>query len=440
MSACWVCGQPSALHTPCFQSVPRGTTGHAVTPSRARLDRLPDVDERMADDQRVHAAGATADGLLDRDAGLLRTGHEVVDEDAEATPRAGLELLDDADEIVDAAEVFDHHALDTEVVAPDLLDEFGVVPAFDVDPARQCHPGLRLYRHRAGCGARRCGRRCTSRGGEDHGLAVDEVAGSDRERFPAAVPVLELHPAVLDANHGADVTGLGVLDDHADFHRLLGLRGAFGAGCWRGHRCHSDQPPGDRRVTPVLLNRDTAEGIANGTITLVLRRWDAPRAKAGGTQRTVAGTVRIDDVAEYPGSYRVTAAQARAAGYPDAKTAQQELDRRPAKHTYVITVSYLAPDERPELAADDRLVCRRRRRDRRPARRWDAAAETPWTREYLEMIGANEAVRAPDLAARVGLDVPRFKRRVRQLKGLGLTISLDVGYRLSPRGKAFLGR
>jgi hypothetical protein len=27
---------------------------------------------------------------------------------------------------------------------------------------------------------------------------------------------------------------------------------------------------------------------------------------------------------------------------------------------------------------------------------------------------------------------------VRQLKGLGLTISLDVGYRLSPRGRAYL--
>src|ERR1700737_1755522 len=76
-------------------------------------DRLPDVDERMADDQRVHAAGATADGLLDLagDASLLRAGHEVVDEDAEPTPRAGLEFLDDADEIVDAAEVFDHNAL-----------------------------------------------------------------------------------------------------------------------------------------------------------------------------------------------------------------------------------------------------------------------------------------------------------------------------------------
>jgi hypothetical protein len=188
----------------------------------------------------------------------------------------------------------------------------------------------------------------------------------------------------------------------------------------------------------VLINRDTAEGIMNGAITLVLRRWDAPRARPGGTQRTVAGTIRVDDVTEYPRSYRVTAAQARAAGYPDAKTAQKELDRRPAKHTYAIAVSYLAPDERPDLAADDRLSTGDVDAITVRLGRWDAAAETPWTRQYLTMIGDNEAVRAPDLAARVGLDVPRFKRRVRQLKGLGLTISLDVGYRLSPRGKAFL--
>jgi hypothetical protein len=160
----------------------------------------------------------------------------------------------------------------------------------------------------------------------------------------------------------------------------------------------------------------------------------------GGTQRTVAGTIRIDDIAEYPGCYRVTAAQAHAAGYPDARTAQKDLDRRPAKHTYVMTVSYLGPDERPELAADDRLSDADVAAIAARLARWDDAAETPWTRDYLEMIGGNEAVRAPDLAARVGLDVPRFKRRVRQLKGLGLTISLDVGYRLSPRGKAFLCR
>jgi hypothetical protein len=154
-------------------------------------------------------------------------------------------------------------------------------------------------------------------------------------------------------------------------------------------------------------------------------------------QRTMAGTIRIDDVTELPGRHRVTVAQARAAGYPDAATAQRDLDRRPARHTYAIAVSYLGPDERPDLAADDRLSADDVDAIAARLDRWDAATE-PWTRRYLELIAANEAVRAPDLAERVGMDVPRFKRRIRQLKGLGLTISLDVGYRLSPRGRAFL--
>lgn len=187
----------------------------------------------------------------------------------------------------------------------------------------------------------------------------------------------------------------------------------------------------------MLLTRDTAEGITNGRITLVLRRWDAPRVKTGGTQRTVAGTIRIDAVTEHAGGYRVTAAEARAAGYPSAASAQRDLDKRPARHTYVIAVSFLAPDERPDLAADDRLSEADVAAIGARLARWDAATQ-PWTRQYLEMIGANEAVRAPDLAERVDLDVPRFKRRVRQLKALGLTISLDVGYRLSPRGRAYL--
>ena len=151
----------------------------------------------------------------------------------------------------------------------------------------------------------------------------------------------------------------------------------------------------------MLLNRATADGIADGSITLVLRRWDTARAKAGGTQRTPAGTIRIDDVVEYPAGYRVTDAQARAAGYRDAAAAHAALDRRRAKHLYVIEVSYTGPDERPAIAADDALtgddvavICER-------LARFDAASTTgPWTRRYLELIRDNEAVRAPDLAAR----------------------------------------
>lgn len=36
------------------------------------------------------------------------------------------------------------------------------------------------------------------------------------------------------------------------------------------------------------------------------------------------------------------------------------------------------------------------------------------------------------------MDRTRFKTNVRKLKGLGLTESLKIGYRLSPRGEAVL--
>jgi hypothetical protein len=190
----------------------------------------------------------------------------------------------------------------------------------------------------------------------------------------------------------------------------------------------------------VLLNRATAEGIARGEVSLVLRRWDRARVKPGGTQRTIAGTIRIDGVQQRPPDHRVTAKQARAAGFPDAAAAQAELDRRPAEHTYLITVSFAGDDERPVLAADDALSEADIAAITARLDRLDAASDSgPWTKRYLRLIADNEAVRAPDLAAGEGLDVPRFKRRVRRLKELGLTISLDVGYRLSPRGRAFLG-
>jgi hypothetical protein len=47
-------------------------------------------------------------------------------------------------------------------------------------------------------------------------------------------------------------------------------------------------------------------------------------------------------------------------------------------------------------------------------------------------------VRAGDLAEAFGRERLKFKTDVRKLKALGLTESLEVGYRLSPRGRAFL--
>jgi hypothetical protein len=191
----------------------------------------------------------------------------------------------------------------------------------------------------------------------------------------------------------------------------------------------------------VLLNHATADGIADGSVTLVLRRWDAARIRPGRTQRTSAGTIRIGEVTEYPAGYRVTDEQARRAGYPDAEAAMAQLDRRGSGAIYAVAVSYLAPDERPALAADDRLTADDVAAIAERLDRWDAASRgRPWTRQTLALIAANETVRAPELAARMGFETVHFKRNVRKLKGLGLTISLEVGYRLSPRGRAFLQR
>lgn len=69
-----------------------------------------------------------------------------------------------------------------------------------------------------------------------------------------------------------------------------------------------------------------------------------------------------------------------------------------------------------------------------------ASARGAWTGPALAAIAADPGRRAPDLAARLGWPAAPFKTAVRHLKALGLTESLDVGYRLSARGRAFLSQ
>ena len=61
-----------------------------------------------------------------------------------------------------------------------------------------------------------------------------------------------------------------------------------------------------------------------------------------------------------------------------------------------------------------------------------------WTYEILQAIDDHPGLRAPDLAASFGRETLPFKRDVRKLKELGLTISLPIGYQLSPRGQLTL--
>ena len=85
------------------------------------------------------------------------------------------------------------------------------------------------------------------------------------------------------------------------------------------------------------------------------------------------------------------------------------------------------------LSEDDRAEI-----DRRLRRLDGASSHGPWTGETLAIIAERPEVRAADLAAALGRERAPFKLDVRKLKALGLTLSFEIGYRLSPRGEAYL--
>ncbi len=58
----------------------------------------------------------------------------------------------------------------------------------------------------------------------------------------------------------------------------------------------------------------------------------------------------------------------------------------------------------------------------------------------LALIARKPGTRAADLAPAMQSELLKFKADVRKLKKLGLTISLETGYRLSPRGEQVLAK
>jgi hypothetical protein len=106
---------------------------------------------------------------------------------------------------------------------------------------------------------------------------------------------------------------------------------------------------------------------------------------------------------------------------------------------YRIEVALAGADSRIALRKDDKLDAAALAEIAARLDRFDKAArDGAWTRQTLAMIAKRPGERAPNLAADQGRETLAFKRDVRKLKELGLTESLEVGYRLSPRGRAFL--
>jgi hypothetical protein len=189
----------------------------------------------------------------------------------------------------------------------------------------------------------------------------------------------------------------------------------------------------------VLFTKRFWSGIADGSITVAFRRWKRPTVKAGGTLRSPGGLLAIDDV-RIVELAAIRERDARAAGYVSRAELVAELERHEGT-LYRVDFHPAGPDPRDELRvttnlSDDEWT----HLEGRLARLDRASNHGPWTHEVLRLIAKRPATRAPDLAASLGRDTPPFKIDVRKLKALGLTVSLPVGYRLSPRGQALLDR
>lgn len=197
----------------------------------------------------------------------------------------------------------------------------------------------------------------------------------------------------------------------------------------------------------MLFTAATLDGLVAGSVSCTYRRWVTVRPKVGSRFTTRVGVVEVAAItAVLPES--LTDDDARAAGFADLDRLQRWIDKptrgpRDARRAgegrlYRIDLAIAGPDPRVALRAssaldDDDVAELRQRLDR-----MDAAAERPWTRQALRQIADQPGVVSTVLADAAGQERYYFKTRVRRLKALGLTESLAVGYRISPRGAAFL--
>jgi hypothetical protein len=179
--------------------------------------------------------------------------------------------------------------------------------------------------------------------------------------------------------------------------------------------------------------------FADGSVTVLFRRWRRSQVQPAHIYRTAAGRLCVESV-DVVRPDRITTADARRAGYRSVVDVLADLRGDPDWPVYRLRVHPAPdPDPRAELAAEDRLDPEQvAQLSARLARLDRASTHGAWTAQTLRLIAERPAVRAGDLAASVGREMLPFKVDVRKLKNLGLTLSLEVGYQLSPRGAAYL--
>ena len=189
----------------------------------------------------------------------------------------------------------------------------------------------------------------------------------------------------------------------------------------------------------MLLTNKHLEGIASGKIKLAFRKWKKPTVKSGGRLRTHMGVLAIHSV-DRISEKEISDRDAKLGGFESRADLIQDLKLRDGL-LYRIRLSLAGPDERITLRtrreiSNDEWHELARKLDRLDAR----SINGPWVIDFLSVVSMNPGVLAATLASSLGLERKWFKDHMRKLKELGLTESLEIGYRISPRGETVLKR
>lgn len=175
---------------------------------------------------------------------------------------------------------------------------------------------------------------------------------------------------------------------------------------------------------------------------MTFRRWQKPRVKPGGRYRChPIGVLEVDRI-EIVRVAEISEQDARASGFESRvdlfeymrSGAEEPLEEQTA--VYRIQLHHGGDGDRVTIALDDTLTTQDIAELKSKLARLDDGA--PWTKKTLALIEAHPRIAASKLALKVKRETLEFKTDVRKLKRLGLTQSFEVGYEVSPRGRAYL--
>lgn len=185
----------------------------------------------------------------------------------------------------------------------------------------------------------------------------------------------------------------------------------------------------------MLFKKWVLDGIKSGRITHAFRFWTKPTVRVGGSLRTAIGILAIEKV-EAIKLDEISDEDASRAGFDTREALLDELQKGRDGTLYRIAFRLSGPDPREALRQQTHLGAEELAVLGRRLVALDQNSQSgAWTAKTLHLIGGRDGRTAGEIAESLGIEKPTVKRKIRQLRELGLTENLRSGYKLSERGR-----